>query len=182
MNTNNNTHDFFSADLTDNLKAGLTKAGQPHDSENDFMVDSKNNSKNNLKENFKNNCGHTLAAVSVKKNNHRKRRHFSDKFPAKKAFITAVLAVFMIAAISIYGIIIVNASVSADSADSGKSQSQRFYTSITVKPDDTLWDIADLYATEGESRIHYINTVKELNNMTDDTIYSGQNILIYYTK
>ena len=81
-------------------------------------------------------------------------------------------------ALSIYGIIIVNAS----NCNPEKSQTQRFYTSITVQPDDTLWNIADSYASDGESHQQYINAVKSLNNMTDDTIYSGQNIVIYYTK
>ena len=51
-----------------------------------------------------------------------------------------------------------------------------------MQPDDTLWNIADSYASDGESHQQYINAVKSLNNMTDDTIYSGQNIVIYYTK
>ena len=109
-----------------------------------------------------------------------KRRHSRRRWlhlSAKKTLITIVLAVIMVAAISIYGIIIVNASNS-----NPESQTQRFYTSITVQPDDTLWNIADSYASDGESHQQYINAVKSLNNMTDDTIYSGQNIVIYYTK
>ena len=110
-----------------------------------------------------------------------KRRHSRRSWlhlSAKKTLITIVLAVIMVAAISIYGIIIVNASNSSPE----KSQTQRFYTSITVQPDDTLWNIADYYASDGESNQQYINAIKSLNNMTDDTIYSGQNIVIYYTK
>ena len=106
-----------------------------------------------------------------------KRRHSRRRWlhlSAKKTLITIVLAVIMVAAISIYGIIIVNAS----NSNPEKSQTQRFYTSITVQPD----DIADSYASDGESHQQYINAVKSLNNMTDDTIYSGQNIVIYYTK
>ena len=109
-----------------------------------------------------------------------KRRHSRRRWlhlSAKKTLITIVLAVIMVAAISIYGIIIVNAS----NSNPEKSQTQRFYTSITVQPDDTLWNIADSYASDGESHQQYINAVKSLNNMTDDTIYSGQNIVIYYT-
>ena len=107
-----------------------------------------------------------------------KRRHSRRRWlhlSAKKTLITIVLAVIMVAAISIYGIIILNASNS-------NPETQRFYTSITVQPDDTLWNIADSYASDGESHQQYINAVKSLNNMTDDTIYSGQNIVIYYTK
>ena len=99
-----------------------------------------------------------------------KRRHSRRRWlhlSAKKTLITIVLAVIMVAAISIYGIIIVNAS----NSNPEKSQTQRFYTSI-----------ADSYASDGESHQQYINAVKSLNNMTDDTIYSGQNIVIYYTK
>ena len=72
--------------------------------------------------------------------------------------------------------------MNASNSNPEKSQTQRFYTSITVQPDDTLWNIADSYASDGESHKQYINAVKSLNNMTDDTIYSGQNIVIYYTK
>ena len=60
-----------------------------------------------------------------------KRRHSRRRWlhlSAKKTLITIVLAVIMVAAISIYGIIIVNAS----NSNPEKSQTQRFYTSITV--------------------------------------------------
>lgn len=91
------------------------------------------------------------------------------------AFITVILAVLMIVSISVYGILIVNAS-----NNDNKEKLNRYYTSITVKADDTLWNIAQEYASSDESRQSYINNIKLLNNMTDDTIYSGQDILIYY--
>lgn len=91
------------------------------------------------------------------------------------ACITVILAALMIVTISVYGILIVNAS-----NNDNKEKLNRYYTSITVKADDTLWNIAQKYASSDESRQSYINNIKVLNNMTDDTIYSGHDILIYY--
>ena len=64
---------------------------------------------------------------------------------------------------------------------SGKSDGKKiFYSSMTIAEDETLWDISCKYAGENETTAEYIKNVKEINNMSDDTIYSGMNIIYYY--
>jgi nucleoid-associated protein YgaU len=83
-------------------------------------------------------------------------------------FITAaVILIFSI------GLRTVNAS-----AENEKTM-YRYYTSITVQSDDTLWDIANRYAYNEKSQ-SYVSNIKKINNMSDSTIYSGQDIIIYY--
>lgn len=101
----------------------------------------------------------------------RKRSILTSKYTC----FTAALAILIIFTICIYGILTVSASNKEND-----EKLTRYYTSITVKADDTLWNIAQKYAASDESSQSYINNIKSLNNMTDDTIYSGQDILVYY--
>lgn len=56
----------------------------------------------------------------------------------------------------------------------------RYYTSISIESDDTLWNIAQEYNGD-ESTSHYINSIINMNNMNSDTLYSGQNLIVYYS-
>ncbi|MBQ4284751.1 MAG: LysM peptidoglycan-binding domain-containing protein [Lachnospira sp.] len=97
---------------------------------------------------------------------------------ARKLFIMKcmVLSVVLIAFIGIYGILVVN----ADEVSSLKNSPVKYYTSITVEQGDTLWNIADEYRPAECSRNSYIKDIMELNNMGTDTLYAGQNIIVYY--
>ena len=55
----------------------------------------------------------------------------------------------------------------------------KYFTSVTVKADDTLWDIANEYSYKEKPKT-YVNNIMSINNMTDETIYSGQDLIIYY--
>ncbi|OZS79333.1 hypothetical protein CF394_02630 [Tetzosporium hominis] len=48
---------------------------------------------------------------------------------------------------------------------------------ITVSSGDSLWTLAEHYVTETE-RIHWIDQVMELNQMTDSQILVGQQLVI----
>ncbi len=87
-----------------------------------------------------------------------------------------ILSVVLIAVISIYGILIVNASDNTQITD----EPVKYYTSITIEAGDTLWDIAEQYRPNNCNTISYINEIKTLNHMGTDTLYAGQNIIIYY--
>ena len=51
---------------------------------------------------------------------------------------------------------------------------EKYYTCITIEEDDTLWTIAEEYCTEEyDSYQEYIEEVKFINNLTDDTLYYG---------
>ncbi|MCM1123119.1 MAG: LysM peptidoglycan-binding domain-containing protein [Eubacterium sp.] len=60
--------------------------------------------------------------------------------------------------------------------------SYKYYKSITVANDDTLWSIAEKYMDEDhyESIYDYINEVKSMNSMTDDVIHYGEHLIVPY--
>lgn len=85
-----------------------------------------------------------------------------------------MISVFVIAVVCIGSSIIVN-------ADTGASHSKtKYYTSINIEENDTLWDIEARYNSGQENRESYINSIMNLNNMDSDILYSGQKLIIYY--
>lgn len=82
---------------------------------------------------------------------------------------------FIITVICIGSSIIVNASDTVNT-----SSQTRYYTSIRIQEDDTLWDIEARYNSGTEERNDYIHSIMELNHMTSDVLYNGQNLIIYY--
>lgn len=100
-------------------------------------------------------------------------------FLLKSSIVTIVLA----AAICISSIFIVSASDQAsDKRDGGIHAPQKYYTSICVQKNDTLWNIAERYRPRNCDNVSYINELKTINHMTSDTLYAGQNIIIYYVE
>ncbi len=58
-----------------------------------------------------------------------------------------------------------------------------YYKSIKVSEGDTLWDIAGQYmGSEFSDKQSYIEEVKRINHLTDDTIHSGSYLMIPYTE
>ena len=85
-----------------------------------------------------------------------------------------MISVFIITIICIGSSIIVN-------ADTGASHvKNKYYTSINIEENDTLWDIEARYNSGQEKRESYINSIMKLNNMDSDILYSGQKLIIYY--
>ncbi len=62
----------------------------------------------------------------------------------------------------------------------------KYYTSITVKSGETLWDIADVYIDykEYEDKNDYIKEVQSINHLdADGCIRAGQMLIVpYYSK
>lgn len=57
----------------------------------------------------------------------------------------------------------------------------KYYTSIEIQPGDTLWEIADIYKTEGYSnRKAFIKEIQGLNHIDENQITSGCYLLIPY--
>ena len=52
--------------------------------------------------------------------------------------------------------------------------------SITIEDCDTLWDIEARYNTGAENKEQYIRSIMQMNHMSSDILYSGQNLIIYY--
>ena len=91
--------------------------------------------------------------------------------------IHAILAAVLLIAVTGIGgrMIIANASVKE-----GQNALERYYTSITFEDCDTLWDIEARYNTGAENKEQYIRSIMQMNHMSSDILYSGQNLIIYY--
>ena len=58
-----------------------------------------------------------------------------------------------------------------------------YYKTIQVEEGDTLWTLADQYIGNSSfDRQQYIDEVKEMNHLTDDTIESGAYLMIPYVE
>lgn len=109
--------------------------------------------------------------------------HFSFNLKGKAAdnalrllLICAIISVFMVIAFT---------KITAIAGEESKSVLFKYYTAVEVMPGDTLWDIADKYYQYQQYEDYkdireYINDIKRLNNMSDDTIYSGEQIIVTY--
>lgn len=70
---------------------------------------------------------------------------------------------------------------SARSNASHRENLYKYYTSIEVSSGDTLWTIAERYAdSERVDRTGYIQEIKEINHLQDDTIHAGDYLTISY--
>lgn len=87
-----------------------------------------------------------------------------------------IASFIMIIIVGVSSILVVNASDKTD------NKQTRYYTSICVSSNDTLWSIAKEYRPDNCDISAYISDIKAINHMTSDTIYAGQNIIIYYYK
>lgn len=105
------------------------------------------------------------------------RPHSGFHSGQKRLFLIKCLAVscFLILMLCISGMLIAKASEGTPATGQYK-----YYTSITVHENDTLWALAAEYGSNAHSRAAFIQEIKQLNNMTSDTLYSGQQLLIYY--
>lgn len=57
----------------------------------------------------------------------------------------------------------------------------KYFTSITVEENDTLWSIATEYRTEEYNGIDkYIDEIKSINNLNSDTIKTGDTLIVPY--
>ena len=72
-------------------------------------------------------------------------------------------------------------SIQTSAMDTSEVIEIKYYTSITISPDDTLWSIASEYmGNHYESVNEYIEEVMNINSLTDETIYTGQHLVIPY--
>lgn len=62
-----------------------------------------------------------------------------------------------------------------------KAPIYRYYTAITVRCNDTLWDIAQEYITDEYSSVKaYMKDIMEVNGMKTDAVYYGQKLIVPY--
>ena len=102
-----------------------------------------------------------------------KRRLMRQKRMYRNAIIISIFFLFIIA---------IGRIITVDASDNGSKKENmiRYCTSISIESNDTLWAIAQKYNNGEESNSHYINSIKSINNMTSDTLYDGQTLIVYY--
>ena len=90
--------------------------------------------------------------------------------------------IFMLtAAFAIAGVITASLLFTAGTTEGKEAVAyKRYYSSMTVSADDTLWSLGKRYSGDQESQKEYAGNIMKLNNMTDDTLYEGMNIVYYY--
>ena len=72
-------------------------------------------------------------------------------------------------------------SIQTDAKDASDVIEIKYYTSIEVTNGDTLWTIASEYMGKHyESKSDYIEEVMYMNALKDETIYTGQHLVIPY--
>lgn len=95
----------------------------------------------------------------------------------KKNFLIFVITICLIVtcSISLNGF-------RANAKDDSTEISYKYYKSIVILDNDTLWSIAEQYMDEDhyESISDYISEVKNMNAMTDDVIHYGDHLIIPY--
>ena len=96
----------------------------------------------------------------------------------QRYFIISFLAVLLI----ILGVILgSNLLASSQSKASNEMNTYKYYTSIEVQKGDTLWTIAEQYADDDADYASYIEEVKEMNQLTSDTIHAGEYLTVSYS-
>lgn len=98
------------------------------------------------------------------------------KLTLKKLVFPSMIFFVILLLVCILGLFNANASESKT-----RQQADKHYSSIIIQPKDNLWKIAEKYV-QYESISSYVENVKKLNNMDEDTIYAGNHIIIYYYK
>ena len=95
----------------------------------------------------------------------------------KKNFLIAIMTVCLIVTCSIS-----LSGFRSNAKDDSTEASYKYYKSIAVTSHDTLWSIAEEYMDElhYDSITDYIEEVKSMNSLTNDTIHYGEYLIIPY--
>ena len=118
-----------------------------------------------------NNSEYTYRRAAAKKRSDRRRR---NRQMTVKSLRMVIICSILIFAVSIGGIIV------KASDDSNRTRTYKYYTTVSVEDNDTLWSLESQYNNGAEDRDTYINNIKQLNHMSNDTIIDGSYILLYY--
>lgn len=83
----------------------------------------------------------------------------------------------VIAAICSINFFMINAKASSEQ----ETITYKYYTSITIEAGETLWDIAGTYMSDEFPSVEkYIDEVKNINQLKNDKIYAGENLIVPY--
>lgn len=97
-----------------------------------------------------------------------KRKTIKKKKTAAGRFLVSL---FIIAVIVCTFVIIGNNAVRTNASETA----EKYYKSITIESGDTLYSIAEEYGCT-------VDELKSMNNISSDTIYAGQMLIVSYYK
>lgn len=80
--------------------------------------------------------------------------------------------------VAIMMLVLVTGSNTVLGINNASSLTKPVYATIQIVSGDTLWDIASMYNQEGNDIRKFVYEICMLNEITADSIYPGQNILI----
>lgn len=115
------------------------------------------------------------------KENRREERIRTNKIRRKlelrRKFLMSIMTFCLVITISLG----VNGFLS-NAKDNSSRTSYKYYTSITVSNEDTLWSIAEKYMDKEhyDSVNDYIQEVKNMNHLHNDTITYGEHLIVPY--
>ncbi len=85
----------------------------------------------------------------------------------------------MIGTIILVTVIVICSTLLASASEETTENSDKYYLSVEIEQDDTLWDIAKRYnADDTVSTKEYVNEIMYVNGLETDTIYAGQYIIV----
>lgn len=86
------------------------------------------------------------------------------------------------AMIMVITLFMINTNKATAKTINGSANEYKYFTSITIEPGDTLWNIASNYCNSNDngSINAYIDEVCNINRIDKDTIKVGQKIIIPY--
>jgi len=96
----------------------------------------------------------------------------------RRKFLISIVTVCSVMILSIG----INGFLSNAKEDNASQVSYKYYTSITVSSQDTLWSIAEKYMDieHYHSINDYIQEVKAMNHLQNDIITYGEHLIIPY--
>lgn len=92
----------------------------------------------------------------------------------RRRVLLAILGVFLVL---IGSVVLFSTEAHAETKDS--VHVYKYYRSITVNANDTLWSFAEEYAPNGNYR-EYIDELMIVNNLDSDLITAGMNLIVPY--
>lgn len=114
---------------------------------------------------------------NAKSENRIKRNRIRRQKEIRRHFFMTVMTICLVMVFSIS----VNGFLSNAQSDEDRT-SYKYYKSISIASDDTLWSIAQEYIDEEhyDSIDEYIKEVKKLNHLYNNTITYGKYLIIPY--
>ena len=123
---------------------------------------------------YNNECNNYSESVNNRQYNIDKRNSDNIYCICNNILLKLIIPVIILAVITLGSIM-----VKASETDT-RPYLKKYYTSVEVTSDDTLWSLEADYNNGLEDRNTYINNIMQLNNMTSDTIITGNHLLLYY--